>query len=573
MSALDQVLLQGVDMPSDTNPFEDFNVPLFPCGSARSRYELLKFIVFFPVFIIRVVTATLVLLVLVFIAVIATCCVPLDSEDGCVGHKDPLPPWWIKMISAMAMPCVRILLFLFGFFVEVDDRSGGETRCKEGKTSALISTDAEEGQPTAPKLVVAAPHLTNIDILMLCYALPPFMSGVGDVNILKAPFVRSVAIALQGIFVDLKSKESNQACIKKIRERASPSWKGPHLLVFPEGRITNGKTLIQFKQGAFEPLQPVQPVVLRYPHKYFDPTGQSFANRSRLWVFRAFTQVYNSCIVTVLPSERPLPNETPEQFADRVRHKMAEALGVRTTEHSYADANFFREAMVHNVIPDFEVETMKKHFHVDKDEILSWLKLMQKYDTDHNGVVNESEFENLMQNLGHHTQNGVRELFRFLDTDRSGQLEYREVVQLFALLSRGAQVDQRALLAWHILYSKRNEKTSVPGLEDAGNIDYNTFLKKVQADPQILEHVFCPLQGPMRIQCRLRWSWRDADSFSPDMGAEELATDLDKQSTQDAKGPAIRVVCIKGKAEQFPQDFANTAQASAYVREWALAQR
>jgi len=471
------------------------------------------------------------------------------------------------------MPCVRILLFLFGFFVEVDDRSGGETRCKEGKTSALISTDAEEGQPTAPKLVVAAPHLTNINILMLCYALPPFMSGVGDVNILKAPFVRSVAIALQGIFVDLKSKESKQACIKKIRERASPSWKGPHLLVFPEGRITNGKTLIQFKQGAFEPLQPVQPVVLRYPHKYFDPTGQSFANRSRLWVFRAFTQVYNSCIVTVLPSERPLPNETPEQFADRVRHKMAEALGVRTTEHSYADANLFREAMVHNVIPDFEVETMKKHFHVDKDEILSWLKLMQKYDTDHNGVVNESEFENLMQNLGHHTQNGVRELFRFLDTDRSGQLEYREVVQLFALLSRGAQVDQRALLAWHILYSKRNEKTSVPGLEDAGNIDYNTFLKKVQADPQILEHVFCPLQGPMRIQCRLRWSWRDADSFSPDMGAEELATDLDKQSRQDAKGPAIRVVCIKAKAEQFPQDFANTAQASAYVREWALAQR
>jgi len=573
MSALDQVLLQGVDMPSDTNPFEDLNVPLFSCGSARSRYELLKFIVFFPVFIIRVVTATLVLLVLVFIAVIATCCVPLDSEDGCVGHKYPLPPWRIKMISAVAMPCIRILLFLFGFFVEVDDRSGGETRCKEGKTSALISTDAEEGQPTAPKLVVAAPHLTNIDILMLCYALPPFMSGVGDVNILKAPFVRSVAIALQGIFVDLKSKESNQACIKKIRERASPSWKGPHLLVFPEGRITNGKALIQFKQGAFEPLQPVQPVVLRYPHKYFDPTGQSFANRSRLWVFRAFTQVYNSCIITILPSERPLPNETPEQFADRVRHKMAEALGVRTTEHSYADANFFREAMVHNVIPDFEVETMKKHFHVDKDEILSWLKLMQKYDTDHNGVVNESEFENLMQNLGHHTQNGVRELFRFLDTDRSGQLEYHEVVQLFALLSRGAQVDQRALLAWHILYSKRNEKTSVPGLEDAGNIDYNTFLKKVQADPQILEHVFCPLQGPMRIQCRLRWSWRDADSFSPDMGAEELATDLDKQSRQDAKGPAIRVVCIKAKAEQFPQDFANTAQASAYVREWALAQR
>merc|ERR1712129_615996 len=397
------------------------------------------------------------------------------------------------------------------------------------------------------------------------------MSGVGDVNILTAPFVRTVAIALRGIFVDLKSKESKQACKKKIRERANPSWKGPNLLVFPEGRITNGKALIQFKQGAFEPLQPVQPVVLRYPHKYFDPTGQSFANRSRLWVFRALTQVYNSCTVTLLPPERPLPNETPEQFADRVRHKMADTLDVTTTEHSYADAAFFREAMVHNVIPDFEVAVMNKQFNVDKDEILTWLKFMQKYDTDQKGAVSQTEFENLMQHLGHHTARGVSELFDFLDTDKSGELEYREVVQLFALLSRSAQVDQRAQLAWHIITAKENEKASVPGLEDLGKIDYNTFLQKVEADPSILERVFDPLMGPMRIQCRLRWSWKLADSFSPDMIAEELASDLDKQNAQDARGPAVRVVCVKGTAEQFPQDFANPAQASAFVREWASA--
>merc|ERR1712008_589263 len=115
---------------------------------------------------------------------------------------------------------------------------------------------------------------------------------------------------------------------------------------------------------------------------------------------------------------------------------------------------------------------------------MGWLKLMQKYDTDHSGAVSQTELEN------------------------------KKVVQLFALLSRGAQVDQRAQLAWHIIDGKEDEKTSVPGLEDLGKIDYNTFLQKVEADPSILERVFDPLMGPMRIQCRLRWSWKLADSFS-----------------------------------------------------------
>merc|ERR1712046_555906 len=128
-------------------------------------------------------------------------------------------------------------------------------------------------------------------------------------------------------------------------------------------------------------------------------------------------------------------------------------------------------------------------------------------------------------------------------------------------------------MGWHILEAKENEKTIVPGLEDAGKIDYNTFLEKVQQNPHVLERVFCPLQGPMRIQCKLRWSWKNADSFSPDMSAEKLAADLDKQTTKDARGPAVHVVCVKGTAEQFPQEFANPTQASSYVREWASAQR
>eukprot|EP00971_Amphidinium_carterae_P314678 6255194-Amphidinium_carterae.1 len=108
-------------------------------------------------------------------------------------------------------------------------------------------------------IVIAAPHLTDFDMMFIYAAFSEILPAVGDMQIYNAPLVSSAGIANQSIFVDVTSNESKDACKRAIAMRASSAWHGSPLLIFPEGRITNGNVLIRFKAGAFHPGQPVQP--------------------------------------------------------------------------------------------------------------------------------------------------------------------------------------------------------------------------------------------------------------------------------------------------------------------------
>lgn len=75
---------------------------------------------------------------------------------------------------------------------------------------------------------------------------------------------------VQIIPVDRVSAASRHHAAGNIRRRAIDNrW--PHVILFPEGTTTNGKALISFKTGAFSPGLPVQPMVIKYPHKYVNP--------------------------------------------------------------------------------------------------------------------------------------------------------------------------------------------------------------------------------------------------------------------------------------------------------------
>lgn len=80
----------------------------------------------------------------------------------------------------------------------------------------------------------------------------------------------SFNLSLQIIPVDRVSPESRHHAAGNIRRRAMDN-KWPHVMLFPEGTTTNGKAIISFKTGAFSPGLPVQPMVIKYPHKYVNP--------------------------------------------------------------------------------------------------------------------------------------------------------------------------------------------------------------------------------------------------------------------------------------------------------------
>jgi lysophosphatidylcholine acyltransferase/lyso-PAF acetyltransferase len=47
-----------------------------------------------------------------------------------------------------------------------------------------------------------------------------------------------------------------------------------------EGTTTNGDYLLPFKTGAFLAKAPIQPVILRYPYKRFNPAWESMSGVS-----------------------------------------------------------------------------------------------------------------------------------------------------------------------------------------------------------------------------------------------------------------------------------------------------
>jgi len=274
------------------------------------------------------------------------------------------------------------------------------------------------------------------------------VSALGDVNILKAPFVNCIGLAFQNVFTDLRSKEAREVSKNVIVARADSSWTGPPLVIFPEGRITNGRVLIQFRTGAFTPGKPVLPVCLRYPHRYFDPTGQSRANKSFMWPFRILSQLCNFSKVEILPPYVPsaAEQEDPVLYANNVRAEMAKAMGVECTNHSYDDAKMFQEACNLGIAPeamDFEVHDMRQKLLVDVDHMTSCMKDFKAKDVNGDGLIDRREFVQGYRKLGH--------LFDFIDTDGSGTISYIELVAGLAALSGKASNKTRAKLAFHSL--------------------------------------------------------------------------------------------------------------------------
>jgi 1-acyl-sn-glycerol-3-phosphate acyltransferase len=118
----------------------------------------------------------------------------------------------------------------------------------------------------------------------------------------------------------------------------------PHLLIFPEGTTTNTDALLSFKAGAFRPFAPIQPVAVKYPNRYYDPSWVSEGKGLYGIILSLLTQLFSRVQVHYLPPVDPLqseidagPGEGAQRFADRVQRIMARALNGTATGFSYED--------------------------------------------------------------------------------------------------------------------------------------------------------------------------------------------------------------------------------------------
>eukprot|EP00419_Tripos_fusus_P056304 CAMPEP_0172812318 /NCGR_PEP_ID=MMETSP1075-20121228/9963_1 /TAXON_ID=2916 /ORGANISM="Ceratium fusus, Strain PA161109" /LENGTH=565 /DNA_ID=CAMNT_0013651855 /DNA_START=78 /DNA_END=1775 /DNA_ORIENTATION=+ len=366
-----------------------------------------------------------------FIAGLVSIGVPLEADRGCYRHYTAFGPCR-KACVFLLKPLLRCILFFLGFW-------------------HVCVLDRREDSAKQANLLVVGPHLGLVDYLLVAMAVPGIPSAVGKSDMAKLP-AYFLACACQLILVDVKNKASKATCKEVIALRAGSTWEGPPLIIFPEGYITNGRVLTQYKQGAFLAGEPVTPVLLRMPmNGDWDPSWVGNNRLNMLWVMRLMCQLANHCTVEVLDVYTPDWNERqdPQLYAENVRTLMADELGVDKTEHAYDDVFLYQEALQARVANDFSVAAAKRLLDADLDQLKDWLRTFRKIDIDGSGYITPEE---LARVLGPGSRDPVwfGRLFSFFDTDGSGAIGYREFVQVLALLSGKCSSASRAKLAFLI---------------------------------------------------------------------------------------------------------------------------
>lgn len=127
-----------------------------------------------------------------------------------------------------------------------------------------------KGRDNLPEesFVVVANHVSNIDILALCEAIPRPIAFVAKEELGKVPFLGSWMETMKCVFI---KRDDVRGSIKLINEVAAQQVKdGLPMVIFPEGTRSGGHTVAPFKGGSFSLVTnsqaPVVPITIENTH-------------------------------------------------------------------------------------------------------------------------------------------------------------------------------------------------------------------------------------------------------------------------------------------------------------------
>ncbi|KAM4744545.1 lysophosphatidylcholine acyltransferase 2 [Anableps anableps] len=419
---------QSLLLPAVINPFvQDTKLP----KTAVIKCLLLG------VFLIplRVILMSLVLTVTWPVAFIITFNQPLK------GAVEPMTGWRRFMCKRVMTALGRAYYFSMGFRVVV-----------KGKQASSIE---------APILAVA-PHSTFFDgIACVVSGLP---STVSRVENLATPIFGRFVRCLQPVLVSRKDPDSRKNTILAIETRAKSEGRWPQVLIFPEGTCTNRSCLITFKQGAFIPGVPVQPVLIRYPNKLDTVTWTWQGYRSKTLLLLTLCQLYTTVEVEFLPPHIPTEDEkkSPALFASRVRDTMAKVLGVPVTDHTYEDCRLMISAGELTLPMETGLVEFTK---ISRKLNLKWDSVKKELDcfaamasSCKGGRITIEEFARILKLPVNPI---LAELFALFDRNGDGTIDFREYVIGVNILCRPANTEDVLQMAFQLFDTDEDGKITL----------------------------------------------------------------------------------------------------------------
>ncbi|KAL0232397.1 hypothetical protein PCE1_002738 [Barthelona sp. PCE] len=191
-------------------------------------------------------------------------------------------------------------------------------------------------------------------------------------NLKKAPFLSSLLLGMESIFVDRLDPESRSLAGRIIKARTKCDITGPSVMIFPEGTTSNNCGLMRFNRGAFHNENVFHPMVFSYDWKESNPAFDV----GSFWpmVLAMLTSRPVTCNIHILPQ---MQATDPTETAVKVQKLMSDFLDV----------------------PIFDL-TIKEKVIYEKflDKKITWNELLEKFEEKNLSLIqNDRSFEEMYQ--------------------------------------------------------------------------------------------------------------------------------------------------------------------------------
>lgn len=286
-------------------------------------------------------------------------------------------------------------------------------------------------------ILVAAPHSSFFDTVAAMLG-NPVPSAVVRSKSKGMFFLSTILNYTQPVYVKRSDPNSRQNTVREITRRATSKEPWSQVIIFPEGTCTNRSCLITFKQGAFVPGVPVQPILIRYPNELntliWTWDGPSAYETLWLTLCQVRTHMEIEYLPVYVPSEQE--KKDPRLYAENVRYLMAKALRIPLSSYSYDDLKHIdveNTCLVKTVVCNRVHHLISRNliqFQDIGDVILKVKAAIKNSDTH---LVSFTEFVALLGVPADHISRNVFEAF---DIDRKNLLDLRGLLAAFWLFHR-----------------------------------------------------------------------------------------------------------------------------------------
>uniref|UniRef100_A0A665TAH8 EF-hand domain-containing protein n=1 Tax=Echeneis naucrates TaxID=173247 RepID=A0A665TAH8_ECHNA len=410
---------QSLLLPAVINPFVQ--------DTKLSKAAVIK-CVLLGIFLVplRAILLSLVLMVTWPVSVIITFKHPLK------GATEPMRGWRRFMCRRVMAALGRAYYFCMGFRVVV-------------KGKQVSSSEAP--------ILAVAPHSTFFDgIVCIIAGLP---STVSRVENLATPIFGRFVRCLQPVLVSRKDPDSRKNTIQEIDSRAKSRGCWPQVLIFPEGTCTNRSCLITFKQGAFIPGVPVQPVLIRYPNR-LDTVTWTVLNRNQLYC--PLWEICHSKIKHTSTAECDAANCLQLKTV-HANMSVCSALGVPVTDHTYEDCRLMISAGELTLPMEAGLVEFTK---ISRKLQLKWDSVRKELEgfaamarSCKGGRITVGEFATFLRLP---INSALEELFALFDRNGDGTIDFREYVIGVTILCRPANTEDVLQMAFKLFDTDEDEK-------------------------------------------------------------------------------------------------------------------